>query len=191
MIANRDSLEGLIDRKDVLQELNRQAVGHERRPFRFQVEQVWGGAFRQQGGQGAKADGRLRLTPTLIEPRTVDGKHPKDGPKHRMMRALAAARLATVRTGALLLEIRVHLPLDDNFLQGLEYRFALGEREAQRLGCRIMPFDTRDVLDVFLAVVGDRHHLDLDLHSVSSVGHTSEWNCVLIACRSKWSGRNC
>jgi hypothetical protein len=44
-----------------------------------------------------------------------------------MMGALALASLATVRTGAVLLEIRAHLPFHHDFLQGLEYRFAFRE----------------------------------------------------------------
>lgn len=63
-----------------------------------------------------------------------------------MMDALALAYLATVRTGAVLLEIRLHLPLHHDFLQRLEHRFALREREAERLGCQVIPFDTRKVL---------------------------------------------
>jgi hypothetical protein len=74
------------------------------------------------------------------ETRTLDRQGPKDGPKYRVMDALAAARLPTVRTGALLLEIGVHLPFDHDFLQGLEHRFAFREREAERLRCQVLPF---------------------------------------------------
>src|SRR5207245_158471 len=97
--------------------------------------------------QGTKARGRMRLASTLIKPRTVDRERSEDGPKHRVMDALAPARLSTVRAGALLLEIGVHLPLHHHFLQGLEHRFALREREAECLGRQVIPFDTCDVLD--------------------------------------------
>jgi hypothetical protein len=108
------------------------------------------------------------------ETRTRDRQGPKDGPKYRVMDALAAARLLTVRTGALLLEIGVHLPFDHDFLQGLEHRFAFREREAERLRCQVLPFHTGDLLESFLAIVGDGHHLDLDLHTVSSADHTND-----------------
>src|SRR5262249_15231959 len=157
----------------------------------FQVEQVRGRAFRQQCGQGTKTRGRVGLTWTVVETGTVDRERPKDGPKHRVMDTLAPTRLPAVGTGTLLLEIRVHLPLHHDFLQRLEHRFALREREAERLRCQIMPLHTRDVLDRFLAIVSDGHHLDLDLHGVSSADHTSDWRYVLTVCRSKWSGRNC
>ncbi len=75
--------------------------------------------------QGTKARGRVGLTWTMVESRTVDRQCPKDRAKHRMMHALAPARLPAVWTGALLLEIRVQLPLHHDFLQGLEHRFAL------------------------------------------------------------------
>jgi len=105
------------------------------------------------------------------ETRALDREHPEDGPKHRVMDALAAARLPTVWTGALLLEIGVHLPLDDHFLQGLEDGFALRERKAERFGRQVMPFHTGDVPGRFLAIVRDGHHLDFDLHGVSSADH--------------------
>ena len=85
----------------------------------------------------------------------------------------------------------MHLPLDHDFLQGLEHRFAFREREAERLGCQVLPFHTGDLLGRFLAIVGDRHHLDLDLHGRLLSGHTNACSCVLIARRSKWSGWNC
>jgi hypothetical protein len=119
---------------------------------------------------------------------TLDWEHPKDGPKHRRVGALTLAQLAVVRTGALLLE---HLPLHHDLLEGLEHRFALQEREAERSRASGLPFDTRDFSCGFLAIVGDRHHLDLDLHGVSSAAHTNEWSCVLISRQAQWSGRNC
>ena len=156
--------------------------------MRFQVEQVRRRAFRKQRRQGTKARGRVGLTWTMGETRTVNRQGPKDGPKDRVMDALAPAHLPTVRTGALLLKIRVHLPLDHDFLQGLEHRFAFREREAERFRCQVLPFHTGDLPGGFLALVGDRHHLKLDLHGVSSAIHPNACSCVFMARRSKWSG---
>src|SRR5262245_12876161 len=178
MIANRDGLKGLINREDVLQELDCQAVGHQGGPLGFQIEQVRGGAFWQQGGQGTKAHGGVRLTWTMVEARTLDRECPEDGAKHRVMDALAAARFPTMWTGAVLLEIRVHLPLDDYFLQGLEHRFAFRQRETECLRRQLLPFDSDNLPDGFLSIVGDGHHLDLDLHGLSSADHTKAWSCV-------------
>src|SRR5262249_33582741 len=78
MMANRDSLKGLINREDVLQELDGQAVGHQGGPLGLQIEQLRGGAFWQQGSQGTKAHGGVRLTWTMGEARTLDRECPED-----------------------------------------------------------------------------------------------------------------
>jgi hypothetical protein len=100
----------------------------------------------------------MRLTWTMVESRTGDGERSEDGPKHRVMDTLAPAHLPAVWTSALLLKIRVHLPLHHDFLQRLKHHFTLCEREAECLGCQIIPFDTRKVLRRFLAIIRDDHH---------------------------------
>jgi hypothetical protein len=68
-VAHGHRFQGLVDGEDILQEFDREAVGPERRPWRFQVEQVRGRAFRQQRGQGTKTRGRMLLTGSA--PQTV------------------------------------------------------------------------------------------------------------------------
>ena len=76
-VRNRAWGERVIDRQDIVQELSGDAIRHQRRPFRFQKEQLRCEMLWEQGSQGTERLGGVRMTRALVQAGTVD----RDGSK--------------------------------------------------------------------------------------------------------------
>lgn len=75
MVANRDRLKRLIKGQNILEEFDRQAVGHQGGPLRFQEQQLRRGMVRKEGRQGTERGRGMGLARTMLQPRTVDREH--------------------------------------------------------------------------------------------------------------------
>jgi hypothetical protein len=89
---------------------------------------TWSALPRQERGQGAETRGGLLLAGTMGEAGAFHGQVAKHGTKHRVMPPFALAQLAAMRTMALSIEVRAHLPFYHHFLQALEDRFTVRNR---------------------------------------------------------------
>jgi hypothetical protein len=126
--------------------------------------------FRQEHRQGAKTLGVMRLARTMFETGTFHWNCPKDGAKGDVMRPFTVTQLTAVRAVALAVQVRLHLPFDDNLLQGLQQGFAFRYRETQALGCEVISFNTSQFADGFLAlVVGERDAIRRLAHDLPSL----------------------
>jgi hypothetical protein len=98
---------------------------------------------------------------------TFDRQGAKDRPKDRVMRPLTVAEVPTLRAVALLAQIRLHLPLHHNLLDGLKDGLAFRQRQAKRLGGKVRAFHTGHFTYRFLAVITERDDLHSDRHGSS------------------------
>jgi hypothetical protein len=128
------------------------------------------------------------LARALREPGAFDRQDPKDGAKDGMMRALTLADVPTVRTVALLAQVRLHLPLHHDLLQGLEHGLAFGQRETQGGRGEIGVLHAGHFAYRFLAVIGLCHDLHSDFHSSSPLGQGQARSWALMVRRSTCSG---
>jgi hypothetical protein len=104
------------------------------------------------------------------------------------MRSLAVADVAALGTITLQVEIRLHLPFHHHFLDRLQQRFAFVQRETKGRWREVMTLHTSHFAHGFLAFIGDRDDLDVDLHPPPPVCHTWVRSWALMAWRSMCSG---
>jgi hypothetical protein len=116
----------------------------------------------------------------MFETGTFHRNRPKDGAKGDVMRSFAVTQLAAVRAVALAVQVRLHLPFDDDFLQGLQQSFAVRYRKTQAFGRQVIPFNTRQVADRFLAIVGGGDHLHPHFHGSPPTRWAWSRSCALM-----------
>ena len=104
------------------------------------------------------------------ETQALDRDGAKDGANLGGMIAFATLQVAAIGTGTLRLQIRRHLLLHYDFLQGLEHGFAFGEGQTQRGGRQVLPLHTGDLPGFRLAFIGGDHDLDRILHGDTPSG---------------------
>ena len=90
---------------------------------------------------GLKAMGVMGLACAMGEAGTFDRQGPKDGAKDRVMAPLLWRSCHSADSGVAA-EVRLHLPLHHDFLQGLEHGLAFRQREAQSFRGQIMALHT-------------------------------------------------
>jgi hypothetical protein len=176
MLANGARGERVIDRQHILQKLSGDAIRHERRPLRFQKQQLRREMLREQGGQGTERLGGVRLTGTLVQAGALDRDRAEDGPDLHRVIPLTALVDATVCTGTLRLQVCRHLLLHHHRLQRLEDGFPFGEGQAQRGGGQVLPLQAGNLPRFGLTILGRDHHLDGAFHGGSPVprsGHVT------------------
>ena len=104
------------------------AIGGQRGPFRFEVEQFRAGAFRQKRSQRAKCLLLMFLAGALSPARIGNRDDPEEGAERRQFTLFKFTVPLTVRTGLTFLEVGGDLVLNHRRLKGMQNLFALLQR---------------------------------------------------------------
>ena len=84
------------------------------------------------------------------------------------MLAFAGAPAITIGARPERCQATEDLLLDDDQMDVLEDRFALGQSRTQRLRLQILPLDRMDFASLLAAVFGDDYNLNLSVHGCTS-----------------------
>src|SRR5208282_5810521 len=79
VLANGESIDGLVDRQHVLQKFRRHPVAHERGPLGLQEKQLGQRVVWQQRGQWAERLGVMRSAYAMVQARTPHREPAEDG----------------------------------------------------------------------------------------------------------------
>ena len=116
MTPNRRNI-GPIYRQHVLQQIHRHAIGHQRRPFGLEIQELRRGMLGEKSGQRAERPAFPRLTGASIKPRTGQRHRPEQGPEGHRIRALSPKSALTMRAMTVLAQIAGDLGFDDRPLK--------------------------------------------------------------------------
>jgi len=151
-----------VEGKDLLQEFDRQSIGHQGRKLGLEIEAFRGGALGQEVSQGTERLCGMRLAGTVEEPVIRETQRPKQGPIDHRTGPLAVAVCAALRARGVLGQVRLGLLGDHRTLYTRQQGFRFAQRQAERVWPELLAWQVGDVLD---ELRGSTVRFDDDLYS--------------------------
>src|SRR5262249_3333508 len=168
-MPHRLDVECDIERQEVGERLNGQTIGHQRGPLRLHEEQLRGRRLCEESGQ--RSERGCLAAPAAEESWTGKLEGAKQGPERATMIAFGLEGGTAVRAGRAPVEKRIHLVVQQAFLDRGEELFSLLERQPQMLDALGVLLQGNEVCHgFFTAIIAAHDQLQFNAHGECSSG---------------------
>src|SRR6266446_5414329 len=171
VIPHGFDVQGAIKRQKVLESIETHAIGDERGPLGFHIQQLRGDRLGQQPRQGAKGPGLAPGAVAMLQPRTVELKRAKQGAKRAPRASFQGQRRPAVWAIRARVEKGGDLLLEEVPLQGAKELFGLRQGQPEMLDALIVLVEGDEIGDgLFLTLIVTHDELQFDTHTGASPG---------------------